>query len=111
MRLECRHIEGGEPDYSAEGVTDASGTYSIKVEGDHEEDLCDISLIESTDPDCSEINQDSFLARTARVSLAKDSGISSPVRLTNPLGFMAKKRAPECDEVMEELGFTSHGLI
>ncbi|XVE51459.1 hypothetical protein DITRI_Ditri02bG0042500 [Diplodiscus trichospermus] len=111
VRLECRDREGGTLTYSVDGETDASGTYHIKVEGDHEEEVCEVALVESSDPSCSEIDKENFLRKSARISLTKDNGITSDTRLANPLGFMVKERLPECTEVLRELGITSSGLV
>lgn len=111
MRLECRDSEGGKLTYSVDGLTDASGSYSIKVDGDHEEEVCEVALVESSDHECAEIDKENFLKKTARVGLTKDNGISSDKRMANPLGFMVKDRLPECTEVLRELGITSEGLV
>ncbi|EOY28007.1 hypothetical protein QUC31_012799 [Theobroma cacao] len=111
VRLECRDREGGDITYSVDGETDESGTYHIKVEGDHEEEICEVSLVQSSDPECSEIDKENFLRKSARISLTKYSGITSDSRLANPLGFMVKKPLPECTEVLRELGITADGFV
>ncbi|XVF40344.1 hypothetical protein PTKIN_Ptkin01aG0105900 [Pterospermum kingtungense] len=111
VRLECRDHEGGKLTYTVDGVTDASGSYRIKVEGDHEEEVCEVSLIESSDSECAEIDKENFLKKTARVDLTKDNGITSDKRMANPLAFMVKDPLPECTQVLRELGITSEGLV
>ncbi|XWS19698.1 hypothetical protein CRYUN_Cryun31cG0038300 [Craigia yunnanensis] len=111
VRLECKDLEGGKLTYFVDGETDASGTYRLKVEGDHEEEICEVALIESSDPECSEIDKENYLRKSARVSLTKENGISSDSRISNPLGFMVKERVPECTEVLRELGITAGGLV
>lgn len=109
VKLECKDREGGVVKFSVDGVTDKVGTYVLQVDGDHEEEVCDIVLIESGDPECSEINKDEFLTKSARISLTTNNGITSPVRVANPLGFMRKNPLPECPEVLKELGMTPDG--
>ncbi|GAV89872.1 Pollen_Ole_e_I domain-containing protein [Cephalotus follicularis] len=111
VRLECRDREGGSLTFSVEGETDESGTYRLQVEGDHEEEICEIVPLKSGNPDCNEVNQDYFLRKSARISLTKNNGIASPVRAANPLGFMKKEPLPECPEVLKELGITPSGLV
>ena len=111
MRLECKDLEGGKLTYAVDGETDASGSYHLKVEGIHEEEVCEVALIESSDPECAEIDKENFLRKSARVGLTKDNGLSSDIRIANPLGFMVKERLPECTEVLRELGITSSGLV
>ncbi|KAM7255096.1 hypothetical protein ACFE04_020337 [Oxalis oulophora] len=109
VRLECKDREGGSLTYSADAVTDDKGVYRLKVEGDHEEELCEILLVKSSMPDCSEVNTDSFVENGARISLAQNSGMVDPVRQANPLGFMRKEPLPECTQVLKELGITATG--
>ncbi|XVE88199.1 hypothetical protein DITRI_Ditri19aG0049600 [Diplodiscus trichospermus] len=99
--------------HSVDGETDVSGTYQLKVEGDHEEEICEVALVESSDPECAEIDKENYLKKSARIGLTRDNGITSDSRLANanPLGFMVKKRWPECAEVLRELGITSSGLV
>ncbi|XP_041027792.1 olee1-like protein [Juglans microcarpa x Juglans regia] len=107
VRLQCREREGGVITYSLESETDESGTYHLGVDGEHEEDVCEIVLVKSSDPDCSEVSKDPFLDKSARISLTKNNGITSPVRLANPLGFLRKERVDGCGEVLRELGLTA----
>merc|ERR1712100_886429 len=94
VSLECRNREGGTLLYSSEAETDKSGTYRIPVDGDHEEEICEI-----------------VLKKSARISLTKNNGISTPVRLANPLGFMKKKPLPECAKALRELGMNPDDVI
>ncbi|KAK9990933.1 hypothetical protein SO802_025918 [Lithocarpus litseifolius] len=103
VRIECRDREGGSVTYSNEAVTDASGSYQLLVDGNHEEEICEVALVKSSDPNCNEVSKDPFLKRSARVSLTLNNGISSPVRLANPLGFLRKERLPQCDAVLKEI--------
>ncbi|XP_022720406.1 olee1-like protein [Durio zibethinus] len=111
VRLECKDREGGQLTYAVDGETDASGSYHLKVEGDHEEEVCEVALVESSDPECAEINKENYLRKGARIVLTKDTGISSDRRSANPLGFMVKDRLPECTEVLREIGITAAGFV
>lgn len=105
--MECRDREGGSVTYSSQAETDEKGTYRIPVDGEHEEEICEVVLAKSSDPECSEVSKDPFQKKGARVSLTKNNGIVSPVRLANPLGFMKKKPIAECGEVLRELGMVA----
>ncbi|KAI4338524.1 hypothetical protein MLD38_023572 [Melastoma candidum] len=111
VRLECRTRNTGELTYSVEGVTDASGTYSLPVNEDHAAEICEVVLVKSSQPGCEEVSTGSFLRKSARVSLTVDNGMASPVRHANPLGFLKAKPLPECPEVLLELGITPTGLV
>ncbi|XP_059440294.1 olee1-like protein [Corylus avellana] len=111
VALECRNREGGSLLYSSEAETDESGTYRLPVDGEHEEDICEVALKKSSDPKCSEVSKDPFLKKSARVALTKNNGISSPIRLANPLGFLREKPLPECTETLRELGMTVDDIL
>ncbi|KAI3414802.1 uncharacterized protein J3R85_015841 [Psidium guajava] len=110
VRLECRDREGGAVTYSIEGVTDNTGTYRLPVDGEHEEEICEIVLAKSSQPGCEEVSNDAFLRKSARISLTKNNGMATPVRQANPLGYMKKEPLAECTEVLKELGMTSFGI-
>ncbi|CAK9328164.1 unnamed protein product [Citrullus colocynthis] len=110
VKLECKEIEGGSVTLSKEAVTDKTGTYSIEADGDHEEEVCEVSLVKSEDPDCDEFSKEGY-GHTSRVSITNNSGITNPVRLANPLAFLKKEKLPECKEVLRELGFDEEGLL
>ncbi|XP_012091767.1 olee1-like protein [Jatropha curcas] len=112
VHLECFNRTGDVLTYtSPEAVTDAAGKYSIPVEGDHEDELCQVMLLKSPNPDCNEINKDPFVRESASVTLTNDNGIAGPAREANPLGFLKKEILPECPEVLRELGITPSGLV
>ncbi|KAK4798474.1 hypothetical protein SAY86_030800 [Trapa natans] len=104
VRLECSEREGGSLTYSVEGTTDNTGTYRLPVDGEHEEEICEIVLVKSNKEGCDEVSKDTFLRNSARITLTANSGMSTPVRSANPLGFMKKIPLPECSDVLKELG-------
>ncbi|XP_002522577.2 olee1-like protein [Ricinus communis] len=111
VRLECKDREGGAITFSAEAETDATGTYHIPVNGEHEEELCEIIPLKSPDPDCNEINQDPFVKKAAQITLTNHNGIASPTRSANPIGFLKQQAVPECSGILREMGITPSGLV
>lgn len=111
MKLECKDRESQSVTYSKEAETNEHGRYNIQVDSDHEEEDCEVVLVRSPDPECSEISHESHQQVSARISLTNNNGISGPVRIPNPLGFMRKEAAPECPEVLKELGLTPDGNV
>ena len=103
VNLECRNrtIDGGIT-YSRESVTDESGKYSFPVEGDHEEEICEVRVTKSPREDCNE-----FMGawNKARVLLTKKDGLCEPLRFANSLGFLKKEAVPGCAEVLKAMGF------
>ena len=103
MKLECRNITAGTISYDAEATTDKLGLYNFTVEGDHEDDICEVGLVKSPNEDCSEVASDVVAKQAAMVSLTSNNGETSEIRYANPLGFMKKDPLPECPEVLKEL--------
>ncbi|XP_038883591.1 olee1-like protein [Benincasa hispida] len=111
VKLVCRdEANVANETFTGEAVTDKNGVYRIEVDGDHEEEICEVSLMESADKECGEIPTDGY-GHFARVSISGNNGIINPVRRPNPLGFMKKDALPECKEVLRELGFDDVGLL
>ncbi|XP_038883605.1 olee1-like protein [Benincasa hispida] len=111
VKLVCRdEANAANKTFTGEAVTDKTGEYRIEVDGDHEEEICEVSLMESADKECSEIPTDGY-GHFARISITGNDGITDPVRQANPLGFMVKNALPQCKEVLRELGFDDVGLL
>ncbi|CAN1150068.1 Olee1-like protein [Linum perenne] len=105
VRLECKDREGGTVTFSETGMTDEHGVYHIPVTGDHEDEICEINLLKSPRPDCSQIlKQEHPNDETARISITGHNGMTSGVRIASPLGFMVATPKPECADVLKELG-------
>ncbi|KAI5657340.1 hypothetical protein M9H77_26133 [Catharanthus roseus] len=111
VRLECREPVGNQLKFSADGVTDASGNYKLKVVGDHEDEVCQVVLIQSPRQDCNEIPKEAFEQLSSRITLTDNSGIADPVRHANPLGFMVKEAVPECLQLYKELDMLPDDLV
>ncbi|KAJ1426125.1 Allergen Ole e 1, conserved site [Sesbania bispinosa] len=109
VMVECKENEGGNLTFSKEAVTDAEGSYKVEVDGDHEEEVCEVRLVKSSREDCGEIDQESHLTQAARISITRNNGIVSPIRSANPLGFLKKERLPVCTQVFKELDLNDDG--
>ncbi|OIW00504.1 hypothetical protein TanjilG_24234 [Lupinus angustifolius] len=110
VRVECKETEGSQNvTFSKEATTDAKGSYKVEVDGDHEEETCEVVLVKSPREDCSEVDKESYLAQAAMISITKNNGITSPIRNANPLGFLKKERLSVCKDVLKELGLSEDG--
>ncbi|KAJ3671807.1 hypothetical protein LUZ60_007886 [Juncus effusus] len=98
VKLECRHFENGKVEHVVEGVTDATGTYKLLMKDNHEEEICEVELVESPLTNCNEIIPG---RNRARVTLADDTGITSNQRYANPLGYLKDSPLDICAKVME----------
>ncbi|KAB2032291.1 hypothetical protein ES319_D05G363200v1 [Gossypium barbadense] len=79
-----------------------AGGYKIEVKGDHEDEICEVSLVKSPRADCNEPTE---VWRKARVVLTKADGVSGIYRFANNLGYMKKEALPECKKVLTEMGY------
>ncbi|KAF9589142.1 hypothetical protein IFM89_019458 [Coptis chinensis] len=108
VKLECRdRVNSANVTFTVESVCGASGAYKFEVEGDHEDEICEVVLVNSPRNDCNEII--AGLDR-ARVLVSKNNGITSNVRFANPLGFVKKIPLPFCPQILKSYGLlpTAH---
>lgn len=103
VQVACKEAVSGAVTVKKEGVTDASGKYRVEVEGDHQDEVCEVSLLKSSDPNCSEVDQSIYVNQTAIVSLTRKDGVVSPLRTVNPLGFFKTQILPQCLSILGEL--------
>ena len=101
VKLECTKIEDGSLTYTIEGKTDKDGVYSLAVDGDHEDENCQLKTLTSSHADCNEIMN---LRDSDRIVLTKNMGVSSMARYVNSLGFMTKTVDPQCADIIKQLG-------
>ncbi|KAJ4794962.1 Pollen Ole e 1 allergen and extensin family protein [Rhynchospora pubera] len=96
VKLECRHFLGGKVEHTVPGVTDKNGAYIIELADNHENEICEVVLVESSMKDCAELvpGRD-----RARVVLSNDIGISADVRYANALGYNRTVPLDVCKEV------------
>ncbi|KAG6520024.1 major pollen allergen Lol p 11-like [Zingiber officinale] len=97
VKLECKNFTTGEVTYTSEATTDTTGTYHVSVANDHQEETCAMQLVESSQSDCSEINDG---RNSAPIVVTHNVGIASNVRYANSLGFLKDKPLSNCGEVL-----------
>ncbi|XP_042403959.1 pollen-specific protein C13-like [Zingiber officinale] len=108
VKLECRHYETDAVNQYAEGVTDATGSYHLEVEDQHEEEICEVVLVGSPlKGDCDEVSNG---RDRARILVAGRSGLVTPVRYANDLGFLKSTPLPHCGALLQQfaLGEDDH---
>lgn len=99
VKLECISRASSEITFTKEAVTDSSGHYQMLVHGDRGDDLCDMVLVKSSDPECSSPSEG---RDKARVILTKDNGMNSNTRFANAMGFLKNNPLPSCREVLKQ---------
>lgn len=100
VELKCRSRDNDTETYSAKSQTDETGSYEITVDGDHQDDICEVNTVLSPDPTC--VQQPPEIS-SARVTLAENTGMESNVRFANPIGFRGDKALPDCVNVLQDL--------
>ncbi|KAJ8532341.1 hypothetical protein K7X08_012264 [Anisodus acutangulus] len=103
VRLQCRNQTDDTVTLTVEGKTNERGVYSLPVEHDHEDEICEMILIKSTMDDCNDIPNEGHAKESARITLTNNNGMSETTRHANPLFFLKKEASSECDEVFKEL--------
>ncbi|WVY93537.1 hypothetical protein V8G54_032625 [Vigna mungo] len=110
VRVMCSQVDNANNvTFNKETTTNSLGAYRMEVDGDHEDDTCEVTLVKSPRSDCNEIDREAHLLQAARISITKNNGIVSNIRQANPLGFLKKDRLPGCAELMKELGINEDG--
>ncbi|KAG8081800.1 hypothetical protein GUJ93_ZPchr0014g47092 [Zizania palustris] len=104
VRLECKHFGTGNIERTVDGVTDETGTYKIKLKDSHEEDICEVVLVESPLANCAEVEDHRV---RARVVLTKNVGICNNLRFANPLGYLKDIPLPICGELLKQLDLSN----
>ena len=85
--------------YSQEATTDSTGSYSLLVNEDHEDQVCDASLISSPEKECSAVSEG---RDRARVILTRFNGIASNDRYVNAMGFARDEALSGCNQVLSQ---------
>ncbi|KAI3760807.1 hypothetical protein L1987_51206 [Smallanthus sonchifolius] len=99
VRVECKDREQ-KLMYTAEGTTDATGTYYINVNEDHGDETCDVVLVSSPLGDCKTADPG---RDRARVVLTSYNGIVSDTRFANAMGFMKDEIMSGCTTLLQSL--------
>ncbi|XAR48579.1 hypothetical protein NMG60_11031451 [Bertholletia excelsa] len=100
VRVVCKPRNSDKILYEKEATTDETGTYTMNVNEDHEDQICDAELLSSPQTDCA--TPDAGRDR-ARVILTKNNGICSNKRYANAMGFMRDHPMSGCKQVLTQL--------
>ncbi|TKY71834.1 Olee protein [Spatholobus suberectus] len=110
VRVECSQVDNSNNvTFNEEAMTDSSGLYQVEVQGDHEEQMCQVALVKSPREDCSEIDHDTNLQKAVRISMTRNNEVVSVVRQAIPLGFLKAERLPGCADLLQDLGLKEDG--
>lgn len=98
MKVECRERTTAKLTYSAQGVSDETGTYNIPVSNDHQNDICEALIMESPENECSQVIKG---RERAQVVLTHNDGIPSIKRFANNMGFQTYTPMSGCSQLMK----------
>lgn len=99
VRIECNYRDTLSLAYSVEGETDLTGTYSILVEDDHEDQICESVLVSSPISDCK--SADPGRSRST-VVLTRFNGVVKTKRFANNMGFFKDQELPGCSQLLKQ---------
>lgn len=99
VKLECKNATTHEVMLTMDGTTDASGTYTMDIKEDHDDEDCWVELVSSPKSNCKEMKKD---RNSVQVMITENSGMSSNVRYANSLGFLRDQAMPICTKLMTE---------
>lgn len=99
VRIECYNKDSGVLTYSKEAVTGKNGRYTVKVETDRGEDVCDAVLVRSSNPECATPNAG---RDRARVILTRNNGMISNKRFANNMGFLRNTPLANCGQILQK---------
>ncbi|XP_028755057.1 pollen-specific protein C13-like [Neltuma alba] len=99
VRVECKDRESLAVEYRKEGVTDSTGTYSIQVEHDHGDHLCEILFVSSPVADCKV--PDPGRSKASIVLTRTENGVVNDLHYANALGCYKDVPLPECYQLLQ----------
>ncbi|KAL6196610.1 hypothetical protein ACLB2K_032224 [Fragaria x ananassa] len=100
VELQCRSRVNSTVFNKLQGKTNKDGLYTLPVDEDYANEICEVKTVSSPRADCND-RFDDF--EKARVLITYNNGVASTARYANPLGFMKKEAVPECEQVLKEL--------
>ncbi|KAL2339878.1 hypothetical protein Fmac_007818 [Flemingia macrophylla] len=99
VMLQCKSRVSNEVVYTKKGWTDSTGTYTINVDEDHSDQVCNAKLLSSPHPRCKHATPG---RDEALVILTRNNGIASDNRFANAMGFMSEDVASGCAEILKQ---------
>ncbi|XP_059282936.1 anther-specific protein LAT52-like [Lycium ferocissimum] len=108
VSLTCRDIETNNVTFTTEGKTDYIGKYTLTVEGDHENDICEVKLVNSPKEDCKQIVPELV---NNRIVCSKNVGMHNAVRFVNPLFFQKDKPIQGCRELVDQMELVELSIL
>ncbi|XP_038999867.1 protein DOWNSTREAM OF FLC-like [Hibiscus syriacus] len=100
VKIECKDRKTLSLKYSDEAEADATGTYNILVEDDHQDQICYVTLVSSPIKSCAVPDT---RRNRATVILTRSNGAVSNIHSSNAMGFLQDTPAAGCQELLHSL--------
>ncbi|KAI4390149.1 hypothetical protein MLD38_002291 [Melastoma candidum] len=107
VQLVCTNRTSGVVKETIQGTTDINGAYQLTVDGDHQDEICEVEALKSPEPLCSSLVPKTI--KNARISLTGNSGVAGSDRFTNPLFFSPEKSLESCPQILLDMGILPPG--
>ncbi|KAL5555989.1 hypothetical protein UlMin_038225 [Ulmus minor] len=98
VRVECKDRDSLQLTYSKEAETDSTGTYSILVEQDHEDHMCQCVLVSSPLEGCKVADPGRCQASAV---LTRANGVVNSKHFVNAMGFLKDKPLAGCEQLLK----------
>lgn len=99
VMAQCKSRTTNEVVFTQNAITDSSGTYTLHVKKDHNDEICSVKILSSPHPECTVVTPG---RDEALVILTRYNGIASDDRYANAMGFMSREVAAGCAEVLKQ---------
>ncbi|KAL6975480.1 hypothetical protein U1Q18_024276 [Sarracenia purpurea var. burkii] len=98
--LTCRRRDNDTVTVKLLTTTNKEGRYNLPVVGNHDDEICEMAVVDSGDAECNEKVAD---IGKAIIAITGNNGIPSRTRYCNPIGFLKKVALPHCVDVLREM--------
>ncbi len=107
VKVVCTDRKTGNLVYEKFGKTNSEGKYRILVDEDHDDQICESVLVESSQADCAEMSPG---RERSRVILTNFNGMASTTRFANTMLFQTSVERDGCKEVLAKYQLTDEDV-
>ncbi|XP_060186298.1 major pollen allergen Lig v 1-like [Lycium barbarum] len=106
VRVRCTDPKTHKVTFDMPSVTNSTGFYSVRVEGDHKNAICSVLLMESPMENCNETPCGKLDYETFNVTLTNNKNNDNNngnIRRVNDFYFFAKEASPKCKQEFKNM--------
>ncbi|KAK4366928.1 hypothetical protein RND71_014808 [Anisodus tanguticus] len=103
VRVRCTDPKTHKVTFDMPSVTNSTGFYRVRVEGDHKNAICSVLLMESPMEDCNETPCEKLEYETFNITLTNNNNNDNNeiIGRVNDFYFFAKEESPKCKREFE----------